>query len=142
MTTATAINPNIVLKGLQVKRTAAMFNVLNIKNDADCETATELLEQLITQTAGQLADVTLNTYMNLLSDKITAYEHSHYAIDEANPREVLAFYMDLHGLKQGDLSDIAKQGHISEILSGKRSIGPKMAKAFAEKGLRRKHHCS
>jgi antitoxin component HigA of HigAB toxin-antitoxin module len=52
---------------------------------------------------------------------------------DATPAEVLAFFMQVHDLRQSDLSAIAPQGHISAMLHGKRPIGLEMAKAFAKR---------
>ena len=45
--------------------------------------------------------------------------------------DVLRYLMDEHGLKQSDLSDIASQGTISDILSGRREISKALAKKMA-----------
>ena len=50
-----------------------------------------------------------------------------------SPRDALAFLMDQHGLKQADLADIAGQGMISAILSGKRDISKQLAGKFAQR---------
>ncbi|HRD68257.1 MAG TPA: hypothetical protein PKY50_19165 [Candidatus Competibacter sp.] len=52
-----------------------------------------------------------------------SYEDAHCAIPEAEPRAVLRFLMEQHGLKQSDLADCAPQSRISEILSGQQSLG-------------------
>ena len=52
-------------------------------------------------------------------------------IPEAEPRAVLQFLMEQHGLKQTDLADCAPQSRISEILSGQRAVSKALAKRFA-----------
>ena len=41
--------------------------------------------------------------------------------------------MDEHGLKQADLAEIASQGTISDILSGRRGVSKALAKKMAER---------
>ena len=48
-----------------------------------------------------------------------------------SPRDALAFLMLQHGLKQADLSSLARQGAVSEILSGKRGISKRLAVRLA-----------
>ena len=45
--------------------------------------------------------------------------------------EVLRYLMGEHELKQSDLSEIASQGMISDILSGRRAISKALAKKMA-----------
>jgi HTH-type transcriptional regulator / antitoxin HigA len=48
------------------------------------------------------------------------------------PREVLRLLMEKNGLKQIDLADeIGRQSVVSEILSGKREINARQARALA-----------
>ena len=66
-----------------------------------------------------------------LGEMIHAYEKRQAPMPEAEPREVLRTLMDAHGLKQADLSGMASQGTISEILSGGRGISKALAKTLA-----------
>lgn len=50
---------------------------------------------------------------------------------DAEPREVLRHLMDEHGLRQSDLSGLASQGTISDILSGRRGFSKALAKKLA-----------
>ena len=69
--------------------------------------------------------------LDYLANQVKAYEDENFHIPEAEPREVLRFLMEQHGLKQEDLGDCAPQSRISDILSGKRSIGKEIAKRLA-----------
>lgn len=66
----------------------------------------------------------------LLCERVAAWEDGHVQMSDAEPREVLRHLMDEHGLRQADLKDVAPQSVISEILSGKRSINARQAKAL------------
>jgi transcriptional regulator with XRE-family HTH domain len=57
----------------------------------------------------------------------------HVLIPKAEPREVLRFLMEQHGLKQEDLKHCAPQSRLSDILTGKRSISKELAKNFARR---------
>lgn len=66
-----------------------------------------------------------------LGEMIHAYEKRQAPMPDAEPREVLRFLMEGHGVKQSDLPGIASQGAISDILSGRRGIGKALAKKLA-----------
>lgn len=68
---------------------------------------------------------------DLLGEVIHSYEKRQAPMPDAEPGEVLRHLMDEHGLKQSDLSDIASQGTISEILSGRRAISKALAKKMS-----------
>jgi HTH-type transcriptional regulator/antitoxin HigA len=52
---------------------------------------------------------------------------------DAKPRQVLAFLMEQHGLKQGDLKELGSQGVVSEILSGKRDLNVRQVRQLAKR---------
>lgn len=85
-----------------------------------------LLEAVGDDEAHPLADV-----LDYLADRVKAYEEAHCAIPEAEPRAVLQFLMEQHGLKQTDLADCAPQSRISEILGGQRAVSKALAKRLA-----------
>ena len=91
-------------------------------------TVEALLDEIGDNEAHPLAEV-----LDYLADQVKAYEDEHFPIPEAEPREVLRFLMDQHGLKQEDLVDCAPQGRISDILNGRRSISKGMAKSLARR---------
>lgn len=66
--------------------------------------------------------------VEVLGEFIHAYEQRSAPMREAEPREVLRYLMNEHGVRQSDLSGIASQGVISEILSGNRGISRALAK--------------
>jgi len=66
-----------------------------------------------------------------LGEMIHAYEKRQAPMQDAEPREVLRYLMNEHELRQADLSDIATQGTISDILSGRREISKALAKKMA-----------
>jgi HTH-type transcriptional regulator/antitoxin HigA len=108
----------------------AAVGVTRIRNEADyaqtCATVEALLDEIGDDEEHPLAEV-----LDFLADQIKAYEDGHFTIPDAEPREVLRFLIDQHGLKQEDLADCAPQSRISEILSGKRPISKAIAKKLA-----------
>ena len=75
----------------------------------------------------ELADL-----LDLVGGLVEDYESTHHVIPDAAPHEVLRFLLDQHGLKQSDLaSEIGGQSVVSDILSGKRAINARQAKALA-----------
>jgi HTH-type transcriptional regulator/antitoxin HigA len=70
--------------------------------------------------------------LDLVSDRIREYEDRvHPWPDTSTPATRLAFLMDQHNLKQTDLREIGTQGVVSELLSGKRELNLRQAKALA-----------
>jgi len=47
--------------------------------------------------------------------------------------DALRYLMDAHGLKQSDLPEVASQGVISEVLSGKRKLNVRQIRALSER---------
>lgn len=87
-----------------------------------------LLDEVGDNESHPLADV-----LDYLAGQVKAYEDENFLIPEAEPREVLRFLMEQHGLKQEDVGDCAPQSRISDILSGKRSISKEIAKRLAQR---------
>lgn len=70
--------------------------------------------------------------VDLVAERIRDYEYRvHPWPDTSTPASMLKFLMDQHGLKQRDLREIGTQGVVSEILSGKRPLNLRQAKALA-----------
>jgi HTH-type transcriptional regulator/antitoxin HigA len=106
--------------------------VTRIHSEADyaqiCATVQALLDEIGDDEAHPLADV-----LDYLSDQMQGYEDELFPIPDAEPREVLRFLMDQHGLKQEDLADCAPQSRISDILNGRRSVSKEIAKKLARR---------
>ena len=116
------------------KRYQALCELVPLKpivRKADYEAAVEHLNRL-QDAGGANQSHPLAGLVDLLGDVIHSYEQRQVPMPEAEPGDVLRFLMDQHGLKQSDLSEIASQGTISEILSGRRGISKAMAKKLAD----------
>lgn len=64
---------------------------------------------------------------------IQNWEENHVVIPDVEPREVLRYLLNQHNLLQKDLTDIASESLISDILNGRRNISIKMAKKLAKR---------
>lgn len=70
---------------------------------------------------------------DLLVKLIEDFEQSHYPVGESSPTEMLQFLMEQRDLRQRDIVHLfGSSGITSEVLSGKRAISKKQAKALAE----------
>lgn len=125
-----ALNPQAILKAwMPFKET---IGVTSVHNEADYARATATIDVLL-DTIGDAEEHPLADVLDYLAEQIRAYEEEHAVIPAAEPRDVLRFLMEQHGLKQEDLGDCAPQGRISEILSGAREISKEQAKRFAQR---------
>ena len=68
-----------------------------------------------------------------LGELIQAYEKRQAPMAEAEPRAVLRYLMAEHGLRQTDLTALASQGTISDILGGRREISKALGKKLASR---------
>ncbi len=106
--------------------------VTSVRTEEDYALARATIEVLLDEIGDDeihpLADV-----LDYLADQVADYEEEHFPIIEAEPKEVLRFLMEQHGLKQEDLADCAPQGRISDILSGHRGISKDIAKKLARR---------
>lgn len=102
-----------------------------IRTERDYRRMVSLLDQVIDQ-AGSDESHPLAGLAELLGELIERYEETRTRVPDAEPRAVLEFLMKENGLRQADLvGEIGSQGVVSEVLSGKRLINARQAKALA-----------
>ena len=75
----------------------------------------------------------LASLMETIGGLVELYESRSIADIEGNPIDVLKFLMNEHGLKQRDLTEIASQGVMSEILSEKRRLNIRQIKLLSQR---------
>lgn len=75
----------------------------------------------------------LMSLIDVLSQLISAYEKEHFQMLTAKGIDALKYLMEAHHLHQADLSNIASQGVISEILSGKRTLNLRQITLLAKR---------
>ncbi|HCR12299.1 MAG TPA: transcriptional regulator [Desulfovibrio sp.] len=109
-----------------------LVGVTSIKSEEDYARVASLVDVLL-DTIRDDAAHPLSDVLYYLTVQMETYEAAQVAIPEVEPRAVLHFLMEQHGLKQSDLADCAPQSHISAILAGKRGISKEAAKKFAKR---------
>jgi HTH-type transcriptional regulator / antitoxin HigA len=91
------------------------------------------VEKLVDATGGDDTHP-LWALISLTGDRIREYEdRTHPWPNNSTPATVLAFLLQQHGLRQGDLPEIGSQGVVSEILAGKRPLNLRQVKALAQR---------
>jgi HTH-type transcriptional regulator/antitoxin HigA len=108
------------------------IGVTAVRTEAEYRRALATLEVLL-EVVGDDEAHPLAEVLDYLADRVKSYEDARCAIPEAEPRAVLRFLMEQHGLKQSDLADCAPQSRISEILSGQRAVSKALAKRLANR---------
>lgn len=72
--------------------------------------------------------------LDVVGQLVSSYEDEHVVVDDADPAVVLRYLMEEHGLTQADLkAELGSQSVASEILSGRRSINVRQAKALGKR---------
>lgn len=122
--------PQAILRAwLPFKEAVGVTSVRTKEDYAQARATIEvLLDEIGDNENHPLADV-----LDYLADQVAAYEEEHFPIPEAEPKEVLRFLMEQHGLRQEDLADCAPQDRISDILAGNRGISKDVAKKLARR---------
>ena len=126
-----AINPAAIAPAWHAFQSVLPVKIGTIRNDADYERVVAFMNSLLDVVGDdevhELADL-----LDLVGQLVEDYEGTRHVIPDAAPHEVLRFLLDQHGLKQSDLaSEIGGQSVVSDILSGKRAINARQAKALA-----------
>ncbi len=115
------------------KRYKALCELVPLKpitKKTEYEAAVEHLNQLLDAGGANQAHP-LAGLVEALGELIQTYEKRQASMAEAEPREVLRYLIEEHGLRQTDLAGIASQGTISDILCGRREISKALAKKLA-----------
>lgn len=92
--------------------------------------ALEVFEGLMAEVEQPGVDGATVELYHLLGEHLHTYEQLS-PVPAAEPRELVRFLMDQHGLKQSDLPELGSQGVVSEILSGKRVLNVRQVRALA-----------
>ena len=126
-----SLDPAKVAPAWRSLQEALPVRVALVRNDAQLEEISGLLNSLV-DIVGDDENHELADLLDLVGRLVEDYEREHCAEMDAEPRSVLRFLMERHGLRQSDLAaEVGSQSVVSEILSGKREINAKQAKALA-----------
>jgi HTH-type transcriptional regulator/antitoxin HigA len=101
-----------------------------IKDDQDLQGRMALIDELYSHadSEGHAAA----RFAELVADRVYEYETETVLIPYSSQSEALAFLLSDRGVKQKDLSEIATQSAISEILNNKRKMTVAQIKGFSE----------
>lgn len=113
-------------------RLREILGVLAVRTRQDHDAAVSLMDEIM-DIIGEDENHPLQDLLYILASQIEAYEDEHVQIPDAEPREVLRYLMEEHGLKQADLGDCMPQNRVSEVLSGERKIAVDAAKKLAQR---------
>jgi HTH-type transcriptional regulator/antitoxin HigA len=106
--------------------------LLAVDSPASYKHACRLLEDLLKE-VGNNEKHPLASMVDTLGTLIEAWEIEHELMPAVSPRQMLAFLMEQHGLKQSDLKELGSQGVVSEILAGKRDLNVRQVKQLAKR---------
>lgn len=124
--------------GIEVGAIVAAWNELwnhthigVIESPKEYDKMVKLMDSLVDE-VGDDEKHKLSDLLQIVGALIHQYEERNSEIQRVSPQETLRFLMEQHGLRQADLKgELGSQGVVSEILSGKREINARQAKALA-----------
>ena len=100
-----------------------------IKNEEDYRAALKQIEGLM----NTQADTPEGDLLDVLVTLVEAYERKAYPIEEADPVEVIKFYMEQNGLDPKDLVPlIGNRNRVYEVLNHKRPLTLRMIRNLHE----------
>ncbi len=103
-----------------------------IRDEAHYERMETMLEALLEETAGDESHPAM-ALVDIVGDLVADYEAARHPLPPVTGVQALAFLMEQHGLRQGDMPEIGSQGVVSEILSGKRDLNVRQIRALSER---------
>lgn len=101
-----------------------------IRDEADFQRI-QALANTLADDVGDDEDHPLYSLFSIVLEMIERWEDEHVEIAPAPPREVLRHLLEANNLKQKDLTGIASQTLVSDILAGRREISKRLAKSLA-----------
>ncbi len=133
MTDGTAADIDRITPAWVELETRAPVKLRAIENDRHFKAMVNFMNKLL----DRIGDRESHPLMGLL-DIVTAfvrdYEERNVEIPDVDPSAVLRFLMEQHSLRQVDLADaFGSQSNVSEVLSGKREINARQARALAKR---------
>lgn len=102
---------------------------LVVRKASDNKRALATVEKLMSRDRTPVED----DLLEILSNEIERFESSAYERSTSAPEEVLQFLLEQNGQSAKDIEElVGGRSHASEILSGKRSIGLRVALRLGE----------
>ncbi|GFE85162.1 helix-turn-helix domain-containing protein [Steroidobacter agaridevorans] len=104
-----------------------------IRSERHYKAMTEFMNELLDE-IGDRESHPLAGLLDVVTMFVRDYEEREVEIPEASPAAVLRFLMGQRGLRQVDLADLfGSQSNVSEVLSGKREINARQARALGRR---------
>ncbi len=122
---------SVMTKNLQ-SQWAAVAPILSIRNQSEYDAAVNMLNDLLDE-IGTNEKHPLYSLLDTLGTLVHAYEEKHYVMPEVSGGEMLRYFMEEHGLRQSDLSEVGSQGVVSEVLNGTRELNVRQIRALAKR---------
>ena len=101
-----------------------------IKDDEDLQGRMALIDELYSHADSE--EHAAARFAELVADRVYEYETETVLIPQSSQSEALAFLISDRGVKQKDLSEIATQSAVSEILNNKRKMTVSQIRGFAD----------
>lgn len=112
-------------------QTRTHVKLRTVENGRHYRAMVNLLNKLIDE-IGDRESHPLMGLLDIVTFFVRDYEERNIQIPEAEPPTVLRFLMEQHKLRQADLAEMfGSQSNVSEVLSGKREINARQARALA-----------
>lgn len=110
-----------------------VFPLQSISSKKQHMMALKVIEKLITYVnIERPKDKGIELYLKTLSKFVSDYERIQFEGNEVKGSEMLAYLMELKGLKQSDLSEeLGGQSVVSKILRGERDLNLRQIKSLA-----------
>jgi HTH-type transcriptional regulator/antitoxin HigA len=108
----------------------SIFSVAHSTSEYDRQVS--FLDSLLDE-IGEEEDHPLASLVETVGSLVETYEAANLPEPKGSPADILNYLMQDHGVRQGDLPEVGSQGVISEILSGKRRLNTRQAKALGER---------
>lgn len=122
---------SVLTKNLE-SQWSALAPILSIRTEREYDAAIKRLNQLVDE-IGTNEKHPLYSLLDTLGTLVHAYEEAHYPMPEVGGAEMLRYFMDEHGLRQSDLTEVGSQGVVSEILKGRRELNVRQIRALAKR---------
>lgn len=110
----------------------ALSDVSAIRNAAHHKRMLGLLDLLMQASEGKPRHPAV-PLIGIVARLIEDWESDRLPLAPQRGRDALRYLMNAHGLKQSDLPEVASQGVISEVLSGKRQLNVRQIRALSER---------
>ncbi|MCJ2071449.1 transcriptional regulator [Methylobacterium sp. J-030] len=99
-------------------------------NGVEYDRLVQAMDQILSL-VGEDEDHPLAVLASRIGDLIEAYDEAHRPMPQVTGAAALHAIMDERGLGQGDLPEVGPRSVVSEILSGKRQIDVRQARALS-----------